>query len=117
LALGGRLTDRLGVDAAFTYTDAEDPPPEQPAEEVRRPPRMASVDFTYALSGGRARFYAGAVYNGRMLDVDPALGFAKGRVASFTLVNAGASFAVGERLELFGRVENLLDERYEEIIG
>src|SRR5690606_41248788 len=78
---------------------------------------MASVDFTYALNGGRARFHAGAVYNGRMLDVDPALGFAKGPVASFTLVNAGASFAVGERMEVFGRVENLLDERYEEDIG
>src|SRR5690606_19057918 len=78
---------------------------------------MASVDFTYALDGGRARFHAGAVYNGRMLDVDPALGFLKGPVSAFTLVNAGASFALGERLEVFGRIENLLDERYEEVIG
>ena len=117
LTLAGRLTERLGVNAAFTYTDAEDPPPEDPAEEVRRPPRMASVDFTYALDGGRARFHAGAVYNGRMLDVDPALGFLKGPVSAFTLVNAGASFALGERLEVFGRIENLLDERYEEVIG
>jgi vitamin B12 transporter len=117
LALRGGLTDRLGLDAAFTYTDAEDPPPDEPAEEVRRPPRMASVDFSYALDGGRVRLHAGAVYNGRMLDVDPSLGFAKGPVSSYTLVSAGGSFSVGERLEVFARVENLLDAPYEEVIG
>jgi vitamin B12 transporter len=38
-------------------------------------------------------------------------------VSSYTLVSAGGSFSVGERLEVFARVENLLDAPYEEVIG
>lgn len=34
---------------------------------------------------------------------------------AFTLVNAGGSFRLNDRLEIYGRIENLLDEDYEEV--
>jgi outer membrane cobalamin receptor len=57
---------------------------------------------------------------GRVLDVEPSLGtfhdellFADG----FQTWNAGASWRVARVGELFGRVENLFDRRYEEALG
>ena len=35
----------------------------------------------------------------------------------YTLVNLSGSYQVGEGVELTGRVENLLDEEYEEAAG
>ena len=36
---------------------------------------------------------------------------------AFTLVNLNATYAVAPHLELFGRIENLLDRRYVEVVS
>jgi vitamin B12 transporter len=36
---------------------------------------------------------------------------------SFTLVNIGADWSLNEHVEVFGRVENLFDQRYEEVFS
>ena len=38
-------------------------------------------------------------------------------LASYSLINMTGSYRIGENLELMGRVENLLDEEYEEAAG
>ncbi len=38
-------------------------------------------------------------------------------LGAYTLVNVGGSFKVNDTLEIFGRVDNLFDEDYEEIYG
>jgi vitamin B12 transporter len=120
VALSGQPTDRITVAAAFTYTDASDP---DGTEEVRRPPRTASLDVAYRTAGDRGTIYAGVIYNGRMLDTDFRNYFANGFVAekspvdAFTLVNIGGYFDITERLQVFGRVDNLLDEDYQASIG
>jgi vitamin B12 transporter len=38
-------------------------------------------------------------------------------LAAFTLVNLGATYDVTDRFQLFARVENLLDEEYEEVLS
>jgi vitamin B12 transporter len=117
LALRGEATDRLSISATYTFTDAQDP---DGTEEVRRPENTASLDLTYRLE--RATVYGGVIYNGAMLDDDFRdffVNFAaeKSPVDAYTLVNIGAYFDVTERLELYGRVQNLFDEDYEEAIG
>jgi vitamin B12 transporter len=80
------------------------------------------VDLSYATASGRARVYGGVIYNGQMLDDDFRDFFVnfeseKTRLAGYTLVNVGGSVFVGDRVEIYGRVENLLDEEYEDVIG
>jgi vitamin B12 transporter len=43
--------------------------------------------------------------------------FARTRLAGYTLASLRAAYAVSERIELFGRIENLFDERYETVSG
>jgi vitamin B12 transporter len=101
----------------YTFMDADDP---DGTEEIRRPENTASLDFTYRLE--RATLYGGAIYNGEMLDDDFRDFFVtfqteKSPIEAYTVVNIGAYFDVSERLELYGRVQNLFDEEYEEVIS
>jgi vitamin B12 transporter len=117
VALRGEVTGRLSISAMYTFTDAEDP---DGTEEVRRPENTASLDFTYRLE--RATVYGGMIYNGRMLDDDfrdffVSFAAEKSPIDAYTLVNIGAYFDVTQRLELYGRVQNLFDEEYEEAIS
>ena len=36
---------------------------------------------------------------------------------AYTLVNVGADFSINDTLQVYGRVENALDEDYEEVYG
>ncbi len=119
LTLTGEITDSLSLSSSFTYTDAKDP---DGTEEVRRPPRSASVDLVYRARSDRLTVYAGIVHNGRMLDNDFRnffVNFAaeKRPVDAYTLLNVGAYYDVTERLQLFGRLQNAFDKDYEEVIG
>jgi vitamin B12 transporter len=119
LTFGGELSDRLYVSTAYTHTDAKDP---DGTEEIRRPRNTASVDLSYATKNGRARLYGGIIYNGQMLDDDFRNFFVnfeseKIPLPGYTLLNVGGSVSLGDRVEIYGRVENLLDEEYEDVIG
>ena len=55
-----------------------------------------------------------------MLPLPPALSFASGQRLSldaYWLINAAVSYKLQPGVELFGRVENLFDERYQEAFG
>ena len=54
-----------------------------------------------------------------MLDVEPSFGTFGGLhyASGFNVWNAGASWKLGGIGELYGRVENLFDEVYEEALG
>ena len=119
LTFRGELSERLYLSTAYTYTDADDP---DGTEEVRRPKNIASLDLSYSTANGRARVYGGLVHNGQMLDNDYRNFFvtfsaAKTPLPSYTLANVGGSFLVGDRMEIYARVDNLFDEEYEDMIG
>ena len=59
---------------------------------------------------------AGAV---KPLEVSNAPGPGARRVTlkSYTLVNLGADYRINERWQVYGRVENLFDEQYEEVFS
>lgn len=105
------------VGAAYTWLDARD---DQGLEELRRPEHLARFDIGWHSSDKRARLNLAAIYNGDMQD----LGFLSGPPFSrrvtlddYWLVRLAGSYEVAPGMELFGRVENLLDQDYQEVLG
>lgn len=107
----------LWLGASYTYLDATEP---DGTEEIRRAPHSGRADVTYRFDEGRGTFNVAAVYNGEMTDRN-FLPFPQPPVIvtldEYWLVTAGASYELKPGFELYGRVENLLDERYEEVSG
>lgn len=108
-------TDRIRVTASYTFTDAED---EDTGEALlRRPRHAADLDLTGRFgSGGDAS--VGARWVGERDDLDFST-FPAERVSldAYLLLRVSASWPIGSGLRAFGRVENLLDETYQEVLS
>ncbi|WGF90362.1 TonB-dependent receptor plug domain-containing protein [Marinivivus vitaminiproducens] len=106
--------DDVVLRAAYTYTHGEDANGD---ELVRRPKHIASFNANYRFLDDRANVNLGIVYNGRQDDLAFDENFNASTVSldSYTLVNLAASYRLSEHAELFGRIENLFDESYEEV--
>lgn len=117
------------VDASYTYLDAQ----ENGFQEIRRPPHQGSLAVNWQSSDDRFNVNVAARYQGKNQDSnfsiltpgmfanDPdftVLPTPASRVElpAFVLLNAAAEWKVNDTVELFGRVENLLDEEYYEVI-
>ena len=107
LFAGYVLTDWLSVNGNYTYIDAED----GDGNELTRLPEHSgnvslSVDPDGPFSGAVLVRYNGdeANTNGTTLD-------------GWTRVDLTGRYALNESVELFGRVENLFDEDYQQILG
>ena len=105
-----RPTKGLSLSAQYTYTDAKDP---DGGLLPRRAEHIASLNLGYAFPDGKANVNLGIDYNGKQLNRknNPVM------LDDFTLVNLAAAYKVTERIEIFGRVDNLFDTDYEEVPG
>jgi vitamin B12 transporter len=79
---------------------------------------MAAANLNYRFIRDRANVNLNVSYTGDQLDDDFGT-FPATRVAldGYTLVNLAAEFAVTARVAIYGRVENLFDEDYENVFG
>jgi vitamin B12 transporter len=113
-----KLAAGLSWGAAYTYTDARNPDGEQ---EIRRPPHAARTDLSWGFAGGRGSANLAVIYNGSMQDIGFVLPFFDPQprlsLPPYWLVNAAVSYRLQPGVELFGRVENLLDQHYQESFG
>ncbi len=103
--------DRLSVSANYTYTDAQDRSPGSPTygnQLPRRPKSVANLSATYRWLS-RLSMSAGARYSDRSFD-DAANKIAMG---GYVLLDLKVSYAILDRLEVYGRVENAADKHYE----
>lgn len=101
------ITDWLSVDANYAYIDAED----TDGNPQRRIPEHSgdvrfNVDPDGPFSGNVLIRYNGEEPNNATSTVD-----------SWTRVDVTGSYDLNETVELFGRVENLFDEEYQQILG
>ncbi len=107
---------QFSLDAAYTYLDAE----ENGAVEVRRPEHTASAAMTWTAPKDAASATLVVRYNGEAIDsafTDPSFIPIATTLDDFTLVNLNARVKLTDAIELFGRVENLLDEEYEQVFS
>ena len=113
-----KVAPNLTIGGAYTYTDARDPDGER---ELRRPPHSARADVSYTFDGGKGLVTLAAIYNGTMDDRAFVLPFftpsLRVELADYWLVNATARYELRPGVELFARVENLLDRHYQEVFG
>jgi vitamin B12 transporter len=116
VALRTQLVPWLYAGASYTFLDASEP---NGAPEVRRPRHAGRADLTYLFDKGRGTFNVAAIYNGRMQDDAFNAGFNRFRVTldDYWLVTAAASYKLQKGVEVFGRVENVLNDHYEEVYG
>jgi len=109
--------DTLDLTAFYTYTDAED---EDTGNRLIRVPRDRAAlraDWRPHRQVGLSSTvrYVGA-FDDRYFD-NSMFTTVDTRVASSVVVDLSGTYDVSERLQLFGRVDNLFDEDYQEIAG
>ncbi|MBM4196739.1 MAG: TonB-dependent receptor [Gammaproteobacteria bacterium] len=114
------LGDRFDLVASYTYTDARGNDASGGAREVRRPMHSGSLDLTGQWFDSRLVVGLAARYTGGREDdaflLDPPY---VERVAldAYTLVNLTASWEFSPESVIYGRIENLLDEDYQDVYG
>jgi vitamin B12 transporter len=108
-------TLRLSANYAYLRATQPDDATDRRLVELRRPRHSGSI----ALDGGSGRWSYGAslAYVGSHLDREEVTPFAVVRLASYWLAGARIGFAVKPGVELFARVSNLLDARYQDSAG
>jgi vitamin B12 transporter len=116
------LMEDLSLNFAYTWIDAteEDNFSGEKNDEIRRPEHIASANLNWAFLNKRANLNLNLNYNGEQDDFFfPPVPPYQERVEldDFTLLTVAASYLVTPKLELFARVENALDEDYEEVFG
>lgn len=115
--LRAAVTPTTVVSAQFTYQDAKDA---AGAPLIRRPDVTASFNINQSFLADRASIDIGIDYHGDQKDLQFSNFFANQQqvtLDAYTLVNVGASYVLSDSVEVFGRVENLLDEQYEDVFG
>lgn len=109
--------DSLVVRTGYTYTLARNK--QTGAELLRRPKHKLSGDINYRFMG-KGNLNLGLVYVGTRDDLtfNP-ITYAQQTVTlkDYLVVNLAASYDVAKYLQLFGRIDNLLDRQYEEVLG
>lgn len=110
---GGELTGAyainnwLGIAASYTFIDSEDGNGNALA---RLPESTGNISASFDPDGP----FSGAVlvrYNGEEANTDGS------KLDSWTRVDLTGSYDLNETVEIYGRIENLLDEEYQQILG
>jgi vitamin B12 transporter len=105
------LSNAFSLDAAYTYLDAK----QAGVRELRRPKHLASLNATWR-PVDKASLTLTVRYNGRMTDTEFKT-FSTVTLKAYTLVNLAGAYQLTDRVEVFGRVENLFDEDYFEVFN
>lgn len=108
-AIEAALTPALIFSVNYAYIDAIDRATGAP--QIRTPRHSGEIAMSYR-SGGRFSGAAILTYNGE--ETDGAFG---GDVDDWVRVDLSAQFRLSEKIEIYGRVENLLDADYQQVSG
>jgi vitamin B12 transporter len=108
--------DQLRFDLAYSWLHAR----EDGAIEVRRPKHIASFNTTVFSPDKRFSGTLTVRYNGRQTDVaytDPSYAPVRVSLQEYVLINLNADYKLSDRFSVFGRIENLANEQYEEVFS
>ena len=113
LTAEARIGKQWRLDASYSHLNAK----ENGVKEIRRPDNMASVNLAWRDLSDRFGANVTVRYNGSMTDNYFGATTQLKTLKAFTLVNLDADFKITKNIQLYGRVENALDENYEEVFG
>lgn len=110
-----KLLENLTGTASYTYLIARNP---DRSVEVRRPKHSGALNLTYGFLDGKASVFTDVTYNGTMQDLEfnPATPQTRATLKDYVLVNIGGDYKVNDTLTLYGRVENVFNTKYQEIL-
>ena len=113
------ISDQFSLRGSYTYTDsiAENAVGKE-IDEIRRPRHIAALVGNYALQ--KTNINMSISYSGEQDDTFfPPFPLPQEQVTldSFVLVNVAVNHQLSEKITLTGRIDNLLDEDYEEVFG
>ncbi|GLI99804.1 TonB-dependent siderophore receptor [Sphingobium sp. BS19] len=113
VVLALRPVEPLKVQASYTYLDAENRSPGSPNfgnKLARRPAHSvnAAIDYrwSFGLTTGATITHVGSSFDNAANSR---------RVEGYALADIRASFPITKNVEIYGRVENLFNERYETV--
>lgn len=116
-----RLGASFSFGATYTYTDAREKDSNgRSVSEARRPRHMAGVFSAWYFAQDKGSVSLNLDYNGSQQDIfySP-VSFVSERVEmdAYLVADLAIAWRLSDSLELTARASNLLDERYEEILG
>ena len=113
LGLTLRPLDNLMLRGSYTWMNGEDA---EGNALIRRPENTGSVSVNYAFLDQKANLNLTVIYVGAQTDnfYDANYYTTPVKLDPYTLVNLAGSYQVTEKAQLFARVENLLDQDYQE---
>ncbi|WP_421707237.1 TonB-dependent receptor plug domain-containing protein [Algihabitans sp.] len=108
--------DGLTLSGSYTFLNARQP---DDRFEVRRPRHTASFNANWSFLEERANLNLGVDYNGETEDLEFASATDRTRIRldDYTLVSLAGRYRPIDGVEVFGRIENALDQDYEEVFG
>lgn len=101
------LNNSFRLQGNYTYNDTERP---DGTQRLRRPENLLNVGILY--SGLDNRLNINGFYRSQANSVDSG-----GAIEDFNVLDLTASYQLSESLRLYGRIENLFDEDYQEVLG
>ena len=109
-----KVSDTLNLRADYTYTEAYDAILKQ--ELSRRPKTKASLNASWQAMDALS-LNATLLYVGPMIDSSRDFSVPRLVTGGYTTVNLEGDYALTDKLHLYGRLDNLLDRRYENPTG
>lgn len=116
VSMQAKLADSLTLNAAYTYLDAD----EDGVTEVRRPQNIASASLDWIARDDSANASLVIRHNGETEDLaftDPSFIPVRETLDDYTLVNLYGEVRLIGNVSVFGRIENLLDDRFEQVFS
>ena len=120
LSASADLADNLSMNASYTYTDSvESDGAGGYIDEVRRANHTGSLNLAWQVMDS-LQINTNAQYNGSQTDVffppwpQPSQTVT---LDDYTLLNVNANYTATEKLDIYLRLDNLLDDDYEEVVG
>ncbi|QMU62420.1 MAG: TonB-dependent receptor [Gammaproteobacteria bacterium] len=112
-----QINNRFDMRGAYTYTDSTTPNVNDvQIREIRRPKTVASLQFNYESLSGKGNLNAGFNYVDEQLDTDFST-FTEIKLDDYYLVNVNGSYNITENFNLYARINNLLDDTYQDVFG
>lgn len=114
-ATTAELTSAVNLTGKYTYTDTQDL--DTGASLLRRAKNKGSLQVNYQ-ANDKLSLYTEVIVRDNSFDNDFATFPAtRNNLAGYGIVNLGAVYKLCDKVEVFSRIENLLDKQYQDVLG